>query len=519
MSTVQKPEEKSAWEKTLDAINAKIQEASDTFKKHNEAFEAQQKELEDAGKVTEETKSRLETLQKSHQVLMGEITNLRTEAEAKEKAWKEKQAMGDTPGAIGQLVEFKTIGEQFAGSESLKAYAEKRSERASLEIKGSVHILHKQGVNYMERKALSDATVSALQGHDSYRRPEVIDIPRQELKIRDLLGYNNISTGSVEWLEETHFHDLYAELNAATLVDDTTFTLDNVNGFYVGQSITIGTGDNAETRIVKTITRNATKRERDKGTIELTVKMNKAHDDETPVMSATFTWTPRTNLIPSAAIELTEKSSTVKTIGHGIPISRTMLSDHGYLRSMIDNRLLWGLENSIEREILYGTGTGDQIQGICTSDNILKYNQSSGPSTDKRADAIRRAITLQYKAGYKATGVVVSPDDLMEMELDKDSNGRYLNIISVQQGGIPKLWRLPVVESTNIEAGTALVGAFGLGATYFDREEGNIQAYDQHLDYAQRGLVLIQATARGVMTIDRPESFVLVTFDGGGASS
>jgi HK97 family phage major capsid protein len=70
-----------------------------------------------------------------------------------------------------------------------------------------------------------------------------------------------------------------------------------------------------------------------------------------------------------------------------------------------------------------------------------------------------------------------------------------------------------VVDTPAIPEGKALVGAYGIGAQLYDREQANIRVAEQHSDFFVRNAVVILAEQRLAMAIKRPEAFVEVTFD------
>jgi HK97 family phage major capsid protein len=161
--------------------------------------------------------------------------------------------------------------------------------------------------------------------------------------------------------------------------------------------------------------------------------------------------------------------------------------------------------------LLYGDGLGDNLQGILTHPDRQQYNIADGPATDTKIDAIRRAATLARVAQYPVTGCVLNPFDWEDIELQKDNENRYL-WVTVSEGGIPRLWRMPVVDTTAIAVGTALVGAFSLGAILWDREDGNIRVGEPNAFFLQNKLAIL-AEERVLLTIFRPQAFVEVTLE------
>jgi HK97 family phage major capsid protein len=69
---------------------------------------------------------------------------------------------------------------------------------------------------------------------------------------------------------------------------------------------------------------------------------------------------------------------------------------------------------------------------------------------------------------------------------------------------------MPVVASPAMTEGTALVGAFGLGAKVYDRQQSNIRIAEQHGDLFIRNAVVVLAEERVGLTVSRPESFIKI---------
>ena len=206
----------------------------------------------------------------------------------------------------------------------------------------------------------------------------------------------------------------------------------------------------------------------------------------------------------------------VRTIAHWEAAHRNVLADEPQLRSIIDNELLYGLRLEEDDQILNGSGSGEDLNGILQTSSIQNYSWSSGasaPVADNKADAIRRAMTLSFLSYYEPTGVVVHPNDWEDIELTKASDGQYLVSARVQTGGEPRVWNVPVIDTPAIAEGTALVGSFGIGAQLYDRESPNIRVAEQHSDFFVRNAVVVLAEQRLALTVTRPESFVKVVFD------
>lgn len=232
---------------------------------------------------------------------------------------------------------------------------------------------------------------------------------------------------------------------------------------------------------------------------------------------ANFALKPHTRLLLQPA------QAPIRTIAHYEVAHRNTLADMPQLRSIIDTELLYGLRLMEDAQLLSGDGTGENILGILETPGIQQYPGSPIPSPspvlsqDTYADAIRRAATRVMLAYYEPTGIVVHPYDWERIETIKDANGNYIVSLNVAIGAEKRLWQMPVVATPAMEQGTALVGAFGLGAKVYDREQSNIRIAEQHADLFLRNAVAILAEERVGMTVSRPESFVQIDLNAGSA--
>lgn len=219
---------------------------------------------------------------------------------------------------------------------------------------------------------------------------------------------------------------------------------------------------------------------------------------------------------PESALSFELQTAAAQVIAHWVPATRQIISDASQLRSYIDGRLTYGLKLKEENQILYGNGTPPNLQGIATHADAQTYAWSDGEFGDTKIDAVRRAMTLARVAEYPVTGIVLNPLDWADIELLKGDDAHYI-WVDVNEGGVMRLWRVPVVETNAATAGEAVLGAWSLGATLWDREAANIRVGEPD-DYFFKNKVAILAEERIALTIFRPEAFVVVDFDATPAS-
>ena len=211
-------------------------------------------------------------------------------------------------------------------------------------------------------------------------------------------------------------------------------------------------------------------------------------------------------LKPESNITLQLVTAPVRTIAHWLAISKQMLDDAPALQSYIDTRLVDGLDLVEDTQLLYGDGTGQNLYGL-----IPQATAYSRATTGTKIDILRRAGTQVRLAEYQADGIILNPEDWEDIELQKDSQGRYL-WTNVNDGGVQRLWRMPVVDTTAITKGDFLVGAFQMAAQLFDRQQATVEISSEDVDNFRKNMLTIRAEQREVLVVYRPQSFVRGTF-------
>lgn len=213
-----------------------------------------------------------------------------------------------------------------------------------------------------------------------------------------------------------------------------------------------------------------------------------------------------------AALTFTLGTATVRTIAHWIPATRQILDDMDMLMSYIQKRLRYGLKLVEENEILSGSGSGVHLNGLITQ--ATAYDSAGrNVANDTQIDKLSHMMTQARVAEYPVDGVVLHPNDWEKVRLIKDEDGGTTNKGNYVFGDpgsqqVPRLWGAPIVVTTAISAGFALVGAFSLGAEIFDRQEATIDISTEHSDYFTKNLVAIRAEERLALAVYRPGAFI-----------
>lgn len=182
-----------------------------------------------------------------------------------------------------------------------------------------------------------------------------------------------------------------------------------------------------------------------------------------------------------------------------------LLADWAFLESAIRGRLSYEFDKAVE-EFLIGTllaTSGIQVgQSTITFDNILKAKQA-----------------VRGETGYAADAILINPADLETLLLTKDSNLQYLMggpaYGSYGNGAYdanPRIWGLPVVESSSVSEGQAIVGAFKAGSSVVTKagEGKRVEVANTDADDFEYNRVTVRLEERMALATRVPAAFVLV---------
>lgn len=212
---------------------------------------------------------------------------------------------------------------------------------------------------------------------------------------------------------------------------------------------------------------------------------------------------------PESDMQMELVTTSAKVIAHWMKASKQILDDIPQLRSMIDQRLGYGLALKEEQQILNGDNTGQNLHGIIPQASA--YAAPVALADQNIIDVLRLAMLQAALAEYAATGHVLNPIDWTMIETLKDEIGRY--IIGNPQGSTaPTLWGLPVVATQAIAVNKFLTGAFQQGAQLFDRWESRIEVGYVNDDFT-KNMVTILGEERLALAVYRPEAFVYGDFN------
>ncbi|MBF8781003.1 phage major capsid protein [Pseudomonas fulva] len=216
---------------------------------------------------------------------------------------------------------------------------------------------------------------------------------------------------------------------------------------------------------------------------------------------------------PYSDLKFELATANVRTIAHLFKASRQMLDDAPALQSYIDARARYGLLMAEEAQLLYGNGTGANLQGLMTVAQLFAAPAGVTVVGEQRIDRLRLALLQAELAEFPSDGIVLNPIDWAAIELTKDNEGRYI-IGQPQDGTTPRLWNRPVVSTQAMVQNDFLVGAFKLGSQIFDRMEIEVLISTENDKDFENNMATIRAEERLAFAIYREEAFVTGSLTG-----
>jgi len=213
---------------------------------------------------------------------------------------------------------------------------------------------------------------------------------------------------------------------------------------------------------------------------------------------------------PEVTMEFVQADAPIRKIAAWIPATTEILADAPTLRGYIDNRLAYMIMLREEAEVLKGSGTSPSIRGIYETTGTQTQGATAGDVPATFANAFGKVENVDGDPD----AVVMNPLDFWTAVATRHST----QFDSGFGGNAPAelssiTWGERVVRSRALDQTEALVGAFRLGATLFQREGVSIRVGDQHGEYFVSNKVAILGEERVGLAVHRPDWFVETTLD------
>lgn len=204
---------------------------------------------------------------------------------------------------------------------------------------------------------------------------------------------------------------------------------------------------------------------------------------------------------------LTEKTSSVRKVTDSIPVTDEQLEDVAQAESYLNGRIVFGLRQRLDGQVLAGNGTAPNLQGLDT----LTGTNTQAKGTDPVPDAFFKAGRLVRVTGRAMpTHALIHPTDWEKVRLLRTADGVYI-WGNPSEAGPERIWGWPVVQEDIIAAGTGFVGSFQpQWVSLFERRGVDVQVGFVGTQFTE-GKRTIRADMRMALVFFRPAAFSKVT--------
>lgn len=204
------------------------------------------------------------------------------------------------------------------------------------------------------------------------------------------------------------------------------------------------------------------------------------------------------------------KSASMQDILAFIKASNNSLDDIDWLLSEIQTELLTLMALKLDAALLTGTVAVNGFDGVLTVATAFNAGGKTlgvGVKPNKY-DALKFAATQIKKANFKPNYVILNPDDVLAMELERDNDGAYLfpPYLNIQ----PQFAGIRIVENNGMTSGSYLIGDFSK-AKFWMRKGMDLKIHDQNENDALTQLKTITLYMRGTLVVKDADKLAFVT--------
>jgi HK97 family phage major capsid protein len=210
---------------------------------------------------------------------------------------------------------------------------------------------------------------------------------------------------------------------------------------------------------------------------------------------------------PESTFVFAPATSPVQKIADSIPVTDEQMEDVDTVRSLLTQRLSFGIRQRLDQQILVGNGTSPNLRGILNVSGI----QTQALGADDRIAAFMKALTLiRFTGRASPSGAVFHPTDWQSVILTKTSAGEYLFGNPFMGAGPSSLFGIQVALSDALTQGTAIVGDFNTFSRLDERRGVEVQTGYVGTQFTD-GKLTLRADMRAAFTITRPAAFATIT--------
>lgn len=208
----------------------------------------------------------------------------------------------------------------------------------------------------------------------------------------------------------------------------------------------------------------------------------------------------------------------LKKIAAIMKVTDEFIEDYPRLVSAIRGRLHNAKKIAVENQLINGNGSGANLTGLLNAGISTATYAATATAQDKADGIYAAAMKIKEDTGYDADGVILNPADMQALRLAKDGNLQYFGggFFQNEYGNgearelYPAIWGLRVAVSSQITAGTIVVGAFRTEAAIARKGGERVEVGYDGEDFSH-DRVTLRGEERLALEVFDPKGFVRLT--------
>ncbi|MFJ4166294.1 phage major capsid protein [Microbacterium sp. NPDC089698] len=219
---------------------------------------------------------------------------------------------------------------------------------------------------------------------------------------------------------------------------------------------------------------------------------------------------------PQLDLTLARRQDNMAKIANIAKVTDETFQDAEQFIAYLQNRMIFGVKRKEEQQLLNGTGTSPELQGVLNRSGLATtVTTTAGLTAVKAMEGIFNQITaLRTSSFIEPDAVVIHPADWQTIRLGKDSQGQYYAggpftgaYGNPGPSNVYNIWGIPAVVTTAIAQGTVLVGGFQESGQVWRRNSITVEMTNSNVDDFENNLVTVRAEERVALSIYRPAGF------------
>jgi HK97 family phage major capsid protein len=214
---------------------------------------------------------------------------------------------------------------------------------------------------------------------------------------------------------------------------------------------------------------------------------------------------------PQSDFDLTAVDRSVRTIPTFMRLTKEMLDDTPGLIAYLSSRAPSKLLNVEDTQILYGSGSGQNLHGVATDGSA--WTTVKFGTLINRFDVLAAAVVQTTKDEYSPNAILINPSDYLQLVSVKETTGAYaLPSYVSMAGGQMFILGVPVYSINAVTAGDFFVGDWALGSQLFVRQGVTLEFFEQDADNVTKNFVTVRVEERIAFAVYNSKALVYGNF-------